>query len=89
MEAIIGLILGILEGSSVVGTAVATFAAFSVGLPIVLGILRFFGIYAIVEEGTAHVYTLFGKVVLVLQRTWHQHFVDEDWAACVFGALVG
>jgi regulator of protease activity HflC (stomatin/prohibitin superfamily) len=68
MEALIGLILGLFEGSSVVGTAVATFAALSVGLPIVLGILRFFGIYAVVEEGTAHVYTLFGKVVLVLSE---------------------
>ena len=68
MDVLIGIITDILGSSGIVGPAVTTFAAFSVGLPIVLGILRFFGIYAIVEEGTAHVYTLFGKVVLVLNE---------------------
>ena len=52
----------------VVGVAIVTFVVLSVGLPIILGILRFLGIYAIVEEGTTHVYTLFGKVVLQLDQ---------------------
>ena len=50
------------------GVAVVTFLVLSVGLPIVLGILRFLGIYAIVDEGTTHVYTLFGKVVLLISE---------------------
>ena len=36
--------------------------------PIVRWLLRQFGLYAIVEEGTCHVYILFGKVVGVLQE---------------------
>ena len=66
MNTLIDIISGLLGSTSFVGPAVAAFIFFSVGLPIVLGILRFFGIYAIVEEGTTHVYTLFGKVVLIL-----------------------
>jgi regulator of protease activity HflC (stomatin/prohibitin superfamily) len=33
------------------------------GVPLALFLLRLFGLYAIVEEGTCHVYTLFGNVV--------------------------
>ncbi len=62
------LLAFIFDSVGVVGIAVVTFLALSVGLPIVLGILRFLGIYAIVEEGTTHVYTLFGKVVLLISE---------------------
>jgi hypothetical protein len=34
-----------------------------IGVPIGFALIRFFGLYAIVEEGTAHVYVLFGNVV--------------------------
>ena len=37
-------------------------------VPVVFGIARLFGIYAIVEENTAHVYTLFGKVIAVIDE---------------------
>jgi regulator of protease activity HflC (stomatin/prohibitin superfamily) len=37
-------------------------------VPIVLGIARMFGLYAIVNEGTCHVYVLFGKVAAVLSE---------------------
>lgn len=36
--------------------------------PIVRWLMRQFGLYAVVEEGTCHVYILFGKVVGVLQE---------------------
>lgn len=36
--------------------------------PILFGVARLFGLYAIVEEGTAHVYMLFGKVRGVLKE---------------------
>jgi regulator of protease activity HflC (stomatin/prohibitin superfamily) len=67
LEILIGIIQTIL-GGGLIGTTIATFVALSAGLPIVLGILRFLGFYAIVEEGTMHVYTLFGKVRLVLKE---------------------
>jgi regulator of protease activity HflC (stomatin/prohibitin superfamily) len=37
-------------------------------VPIIFAIIRAFGIYAIVEEGTTHVYVLFGKVIAVLDE---------------------
>lgn len=45
-----------------------TFIFFLIFEPIVRWFLRQFGLYAIVEEGTCHVYVLFGKVVGVLQE---------------------
>ena len=45
-----------------------TFIFFLLFEPIVRWLMRMFGLYAIVEEGTCHVYVLFGKVVGVLQE---------------------
>ncbi len=42
------------------------FFVFLIGEPIVRWLLRLFGVYAVVQEGTAHVYVLFGKVTAVL-----------------------
>lgn len=47
-------------------TIIATFFLLLVGEPIVRWLMRVFGFYAVVEEGTAHVYVLFGKVASVL-----------------------
>jgi regulator of protease activity HflC (stomatin/prohibitin superfamily) len=44
------------------------FIASMFAVPFVLGVLRLFGLYAIVEERTCHVYTLFGKVAAVLDE---------------------
>ena len=44
----------------------STFFGLFIIVPILFGFARFFGLYAIVEEGTAHVYVLFGKVRAVL-----------------------
>lgn len=48
--------------------AVVSFFLFLIGEPVVRWLLRVFGVYAIVEEGTCHVYVLFGKVVSVLKE---------------------
>jgi len=48
--------------------AMVSFVAFLLLEPIVRGILRFFGVYDIVEEGTSHVYVLFGKVAAVVEE---------------------
>ncbi|MFN2143014.1 MAG: SPFH domain-containing protein [Candidatus Promineifilaceae bacterium] len=45
-----------------------TFVVFMLLDPLVRGLLRLFGVYDIVEEGTAHVYVLFGKVALVVEE---------------------
>jgi regulator of protease activity HflC (stomatin/prohibitin superfamily) len=47
-------------------TAFVTFLLFLIGEPIIRWLMRVFGFYAIVEEGTCHVYVLFGRVVSVL-----------------------
>jgi len=46
----------------------ATFALCFVLVPAFFAILRFFGVYAIVEERTCLVYVLFGKVVAILNE---------------------
>ncbi len=46
--------------------AVLTFFLLLLGEPIIKWLMRMFGFYAIVEEGTCHVYVLFGKVITVL-----------------------
>ena len=54
-------------GTFIVVTIVSFFAWFIV-VPVLLALVRMFGLYAIVEEGQCHVYILFGKVVGVLQE---------------------
>src|SRR5262249_42455389 len=51
---------------SILISAFVTFILAFILVPIFLGIIRMFGLYAIVQEGTCHVYVLFGKVVAVL-----------------------
>ncbi len=49
-------------------TAGITFFVFLIGEPIFRWFLRLFGFYAVVQEGTAHVYVLFGKVTAVIHE---------------------
>ncbi len=49
-------------------TFAGTFIGLFILVPILFGILRAFGLYAIVEEGRCHVYVLFGKVLAVLDE---------------------
>lgn len=58
MEGIAGFILA----------AGFTFFGFLIGEPIFRWLLRVLGVYAVVEEGTCHVYVLFGKVVSVIRE---------------------
>src|SRR3954469_11456312 len=51
---------------SLLVTAFVTFILAFLIVPIVLWIARIFGLYAIVNEGSCHVYVLFGKVAAVL-----------------------
>jgi len=46
----------------------ATFVGCFIVVPALFGVMRLFGLYAVVQEGTCHVYTLFGKVVAVLDE---------------------
>jgi regulator of protease activity HflC (stomatin/prohibitin superfamily) len=48
--------------------AVATFIACFVVVPIVLGLARAIGLYAVVNEGQCRVYVLFGKVIAILDE---------------------
>ncbi len=48
-------------------SAMISFAGFLVGVPVLLGVMRLFGVYAIVQEGTANVYVLFGNVLGVIK----------------------
>src|SRR5579859_344348 len=45
-----------------------TFVACFFLVPVFFWLLRFFGVYAIVEERTCHVYVLFGKVVAIINE---------------------
>ncbi len=48
-------------------SAMASFFSFLVGVPVLFGVMRFFGFYTIVQEGTANVYVLFGNVLGVIK----------------------
>jgi regulator of protease activity HflC (stomatin/prohibitin superfamily) len=48
--------------------AVLTFTALMFGTPLVLGLARILGVYAIVEERRSRVYVLFGKVIGVIDE---------------------
>ena len=46
--------------------ALVAFVASFIVVPVVFALLRFFGLYAVVEEGRCYVYVLFGKVVAII-----------------------
>jgi regulator of protease activity HflC (stomatin/prohibitin superfamily) len=56
------------EVATVMGTAVFFFFFFFIAEPIVRFFLRLLGVYATVQEGTCHVYVLFGKVTAVIHE---------------------
>ena len=67
-----------------IGAAIFTFLASFIIIPIVLGIFRLLGIYAIVEERQSNVYVLFGKVIATLDEPG-LHFL---WARMGLYALI-
>ena len=50
-----------------IATIVTFFGLFFI-VPVIFGLLRAFGVYAIVPEGRCHVYVLFGKVLAVIDE---------------------
>ena len=54
--------------ASLLFVAFFSFFFFFIAEPIFRFFLRLFGVYAVVEEGTCHVYVLFGKVVGILDE---------------------
>ena len=48
--------------------AVITFFASLIIVPLFLLLLRMFGIYTTVQEGSCHVYVLFGKVAAIIDE---------------------
>lgn len=48
--------------------AAIAFVASFILVPLLLAMLRIFGLYTVVEEGTCHVYVLFGKVVAIINE---------------------
>ena len=64
-------------------TAVIAFVGAFIAEPVLLGLCRIFGIYAIVQERTARVYMLFGKVVGILDEPgWY--FLPGKLGAAAF-----
>ncbi len=63
---------------------IATFVGFSILVPMLLGVARMLGLYAIVDERRCRVYVLFGKVLGVLDEPG-LHFL---WAKLGIAALV-
>ena len=49
-------------------TALITFFVLLIGEPLLKGLMRMFGFYDVVEEGTSHVYVLFGRVIGILNE---------------------
>jgi regulator of protease activity HflC (stomatin/prohibitin superfamily) len=66
--------------------AVVSFFALLIGVPILLGVARLFGVYAIVRERRCRVYVLFGKVMGVLDEPG-LHFLWPilGWKALLVG----
>ncbi len=54
--------------TSLVVAAVASFFLFFLLMPLLLGLLRLFGWYVVVQERTCRVYVLFGRVIGVLDE---------------------
>jgi regulator of protease activity HflC (stomatin/prohibitin superfamily) len=53
--------------SLLISAVIAFFASFIV-VPLLLALARMFGLYTVVQEGSCHVYVLFGKVVGIIRE---------------------
>ena len=60
-----------------------TFIGMFIMMPLLGALVRGFGFYTIVEEGTCQVYTLFGKVAAVLKEPGF-HFLPKHLGARAF-----
>ena len=69
---------------SVITTAVLTVVFLYIGVPVLLFVARLLGLYALVEERTYRVYTLFGKVVGTIDQPG-LHFLPSEIGLAAFG----
>lgn len=68
--------------------ATVTFIALFIVVPVLLGFIRLFGLYAIVQEKRSHVYVLFGKIVCTLDEPGlYLLFSKMGWRAFVVNWL--
>jgi regulator of protease activity HflC (stomatin/prohibitin superfamily) len=68
--------------STPIPAAVITFFALFIAVPIIGGLMRTFGVYAVVQEGTRHVYVLFGNVAGILDEPGlHLLWFELGWRA--------
>ena len=68
--------------------AVATFFVCLIGMPILLGLTRVFGVYDIVEERRCHVYVLFGSVIdIIAEPGLYFLFQRLGWRALLVRTL--
>ena len=68
--------------------AVATFFALLIGGPILLSILRLWGVYTIVQERRCHVYVLFGQVIgEIAEPGIHFLWLKLGWKALLVGGF--
>jgi regulator of protease activity HflC (stomatin/prohibitin superfamily) len=49
-------------------SAFISFIAMTVGIPVLFAVMRFFGLYVVVQEKQAHVFVLFGKIIGTLDE---------------------
>ena len=69
---------------SLIITAILTIVILYIGVPVLLFVARVLGLYAIVEERTYRVYTLFGKVVGTIDQPG-LHFLPSEIGLAALG----
>ena len=67
---------------SFLSTALGTFIACMIGMPMLLGFLRIAGLYAIVPERRCYVYVLFGKVLATIDEPGFHILLLKMGPAC-------
>ncbi|MGD0578325.1 MAG: SPFH domain-containing protein [Bryobacteraceae bacterium] len=76
-----------MTGESMIGeflmAAVVSFLFFFIGVPVLLGVARIFGLYATVQERSRRVYVLFGKVLGILDEPG-LHFLPGEIGPAAF-----
>ncbi len=69
---------------TIITTAIGTMICLYIGVPVFLFLTRVLGLYAIVEERTYRVYTLFGKVVGTIDQPG-LHFLPSELGLAALG----
>jgi regulator of protease activity HflC (stomatin/prohibitin superfamily) len=64
-------------------SVIVAFVASWIAVPILLGLVRFLGLYTVVHEGSAHVYVLFGNVIGILKEPGF-HFLPARLGPAAF-----